>query len=220
MKKYIFPIICLLILGIAITSFYFIVLRPFPIKKQQNHNTHQENKEKKFKILDKSIFGFRLGENLKDIEKRCGHKLSEYEDSWFFRDRPSLNSQIKTYSIYMKHSVIKRYWLVFFNNQLFSINLDFTDPSFSNYNAIVKEIKANYKIIKEKNYQDDLTTNASTIFIVLLKHKKIKITVSHFITRYEHLPIPEMLSITYIYQEIPEFLITKKEKRDKIKDNL
>lgn len=148
-----------------------------------------------YEVLDKEIFGIRLGERLEDVKKR--HNV-----------RRLTNSRLARYDYDFLSKNIKRTMFFVYEGQVSSILVDFLD--FSNYGEVIKSVKDKYNIIESK------TLDNGYQYVVEIDGKKVEIQI----TLSGMSMADTELSIAYIYVEMrnDERAVLKQERAFEIKE--
>ena len=157
-----------------------------------------------FKRLDKPMFGVHLGEDFTQLGKRFTTKPVDVQNE--FR---------KSYLLNVNSPNINYVGVLVFNNQVSVIIAKLSDASSSNYEAVLSQIKAKYRVIDE---DEPISTDDEHIFKTSVDGEEVWVNV----TREEKFMEEDELRITYAYARMIEFITQKEEdkKAAKIKDEL
>jgi hypothetical protein len=138
----------------------------------------------KIKIIDKPIFGVRLGEDIAELAKKCSVE--------FIKDVSGLG---KLYRVKSESPNVKALLVSAFADKISSITVLLTDNSESNYNAIVKGIETKYAVVDEekpismdKEHNFAVRIDGEDVFIKVMLEKKFMES--------------DQLSILYGYQKL------------------
>ncbi len=131
-------------------------------------------KETEFKILDKEIFGIKLGEHIEDVKKR------------YAIDRGSSFLLNQSYFHYPQREDITYIHIQTYNNQVEEIEVKFNDSFF--YDEIKKVIEKEYEVIDYFRLQKKEASHEQSIhYTVKLDGEEVSISVSsHMYVKYEY----------------------------------